>query len=84
MQRWIKRFDSSSKPKRILADSPALGIACFGLSTTLPASPTFGFASSQRQNPTGQFQCHRQDAIRIRHSRAFDTDVNGAAFGEWT
>ena len=62
----------------------ALGIACFGPLDPEPASPTFGFIlpttkpSWSNVNVVGAMKSAFEIPI------AFDTDVNGAALGEWT
>ncbi len=62
----------------------ALGIACFGPLDPNPASPTFGFIL-----PTTKPNWSNTNVVGALKSAfdipiAFDTDVNGAAFGEWT
>jgi len=62
----------------------ALGIACFGPLDPNPASPTFGFIL-----PTPKPDWSNVNVVGILKSAfdipiAFDTDVNGAALGEWT
>lgn len=62
----------------------ALGIACFGPLDPTPASPTFGFIL-----PTTKPNWSNTNVVGKMKSAfdvpiAFDTDVNGAALGEWT
>jgi fructokinase len=62
----------------------ALGFACFGPLDPQPASPNFG-----RILPTPKPGWSNADVLGILKSAfdipiAFDLDVNGAAFGEWT
>lgn len=62
----------------------ALGVACFGPLDPTPASPTFGFIL-----PTTKPGWSNVDVVgRLRAAFdlpiGFDTDVNGAALGEWT
>jgi len=62
----------------------ALGIACFGPLDPTPASPTFGFIL-----PTTKPNWSNVNVVGAMKSAfdvpiAFDTDVNGAAMGEWT
>lgn len=62
----------------------ALGIACFGPLDPTPASPTFGFIL-----PTTKPHWSNVNVVGAMRSAfdipiAFDTDVNGAALGEWT
>lgn len=62
----------------------ALGIACFGPLDPTPASPTFGFIL-----PTTKRNWSNTNVVGMLKSAfdipiAFDTDVNGAALGEWT
>ena len=62
----------------------ALGIACFGPLDPNPDSPTFGFIL-----PTPKPDWSNANIVGILKSAfdipiAFDTDVNGAAMGEWT
>jgi fructokinase len=62
----------------------ALGIACFGPLDPEPASPTFGFIL-----PTTKPNWSNTNIVGKMKSAfdvpiAFDTDVNGAALGEWT
>jgi fructokinase len=62
----------------------ALGIACFGPLDPDPASPTFG-----RILPTPKPGWSHADVVGTMKTAfdipiAFDTDVNGAALGEWT
>ena len=62
----------------------ALGIACFGPLDPTPASPTFGFIL-----PTTKPHWSNVNVVGALRSAfdipiAFDTDVNGAALGEWT
>lgn len=65
-------------------DLSALGIACFGPLDPAPASPTFGFIL-----PTTKPNWSNINVVGTLKSAfnipiAFDTDVNGAALGEWT
>lgn len=62
----------------------ALGIACFGPLDPNPDSPTFGHIL-----PTPKPGWSNADVVGMLKSAfdipiAFDTDVNGAAIGEWT
>lgn len=62
----------------------ALGIACFGPLDPMPASPTFGCIL-----PTTKPHWSNTNVVGALRSAfdipiAFDTDVNGAALGEWT
>ena len=62
----------------------ALGLACFGPLDPEPASPTFGFIL-----PTPKPGWSNANVVGVLKSAfdipiAFDTDVNGAAMGEWT
>ncbi len=62
----------------------ALGIACFGPLDPAPASPTFGFIL-----PTTKPNWSNVHVVGALNSAfdlpiVFDTDVNGAAMGEWT
>jgi fructokinase len=62
----------------------ALGVACFGPLDPTPASPTFGFIL-----PTTKPGWSNTDVVGMLKSAfdipiGFDTDVNGAALGEWT
>jgi fructokinase len=62
----------------------ALGFACFGPLDPEPASPTFGFIL-----PTTKPNWSNANVVGMLKSAfdipiAFDTDVNGAALGEWT
>lgn len=61
----------------------ALGLACFGPLDPEPASPTFGFIL-----PTPKPHWSNANVVGMLKSAfdipiAFDTDVNGAAMGEW-
>lgn len=61
----------------------AIGFACFGPLDPNPASPTFGFIL-----PTPKPGWSNADVVGMLRKHfnvpiAFDTDVNGAAFGEW-
>ncbi len=61
----------------------AIGISCFGPVDPDPGSPTFGFITTTPKKPW----VHTDFAGPIRRALAvpvgFDTDVNGAALGEW-
>jgi len=62
----------------------ALGFACFGPLDPEPASPTFGFIL-----PTTKPNWSNVNIVGMLKSTfdipiTFDTDVNGAAMGEWT
>ena len=62
----------------------ALGLACFGPLDPEPASPTFGYIL-----PTTKPYWSNANVVGMLRSAfdipiAFDTDVNGAAMGEWT
>lgn len=62
----------------------ALGFACFGPLDPKPASPTFGFIL-----PTTKPNWSNANVVGMLKSAfdipiTFDTDVNGAAMGEWT
>jgi fructokinase len=62
----------------------ALGIATFGPVDPEPASPTYGFVL-----PTPKPGWSNADVLGMLRSNfdipiAFDLDVNGSAFGEWT
>ena len=62
----------------------ALGVACFGPLDPHPTSPTYGYIL-----PTPKPGWSNTDVVGKLQSAlevpvAFDTDVNGAALGEWT
>ncbi|HUX13192.1 MAG TPA: ROK family protein [Spirochaetia bacterium] len=61
----------------------AVGISCFGPVDPDPGSPTFGYITTTPKKPW----VHTDFAGPIRRALAvpvgFDTDVNGAALGEW-
>jgi fructokinase len=70
--------------ERDLGRLSALGVACFGPLDPKPASPTFG-----RILPTPKPGWTNANIVGTLRSAfevpiGFDTDVNGAALGEWT
>ena len=62
----------------------ALGIACFGPADVQPASPTFGFILPTTKPHWSNFNVVGKMRSAFDIPITFDTDVNGAAFGEWT
>lgn len=62
----------------------ALGIACFGPLDVRPASPTFGFILPTTKPHWSNFNVLGKLKSAFDIPIALDTDVNGAAFGEWT
>ncbi|WKZ46709.1 MAG: ROK family protein [Anaerolineales bacterium] len=62
----------------------ALGIACFGPLDVQPASPTFGFILPTTKPHWSNFNILGKLKSAFDIPIALDTDVNGAAFGEWT
>ncbi len=62
----------------------SLGIACFGPLDPQPASPTFGFILPTTKPHWSNFNVVGKMQSAFDIPIAFDTDVNGAAFGEWT
>ncbi|MCC6498718.1 MAG: ROK family protein [Anaerolineales bacterium] len=62
----------------------ALGIACFGPLDVTPASPTFGFILPTTKPHWSNFNVLGKLKSAFDIPIALDTDVNGAAFGEWT
>lgn len=71
------------KAEQDLGKLSALGVACFGPLDPQPASPTYGHIL-----PTTKPGWSNADVVGMLKSAfgipiAFDTDVNGAAFGEW-
>ncbi|MBV6450595.1 MAG: putative fructokinase [Anaerolineales bacterium] len=62
----------------------ALGIASFGPLDVQPASPTFGFILPTTKPHWSNFNILSKLKSAFDIPIALDTDVNGAAFGEWT
>ncbi|RIK31392.1 MAG: fructokinase [Anaerolineae bacterium] len=62
----------------------ALGIASFGPLDVQPASPTFGFILPTTKPHWSNFNILGKLKSAFDIPIALDTDVNGAAFGEWT
>ena len=78
-----KAIDFFRKAEADVGKLSAMGIACFGPLDPNPASSTFG-----RILPTTKPGWSHADVVGTLKSAfdipiAFDTDVNGAAFGEW-
>ena len=61
----------------------ALGIACFGPLDPKPASPTFGFILPTTKPNWSNVNVLGKIKSAFDIPIAFDTDTNGAAFGEW-
>ena len=61
----------------------ALGIACFGPADVQPASPTFGFILPTTKPNWSNVNVLGKIKSAFDIPIAFDTDTNGAAFGEW-
>jgi fructokinase len=61
----------------------ALGVSCFGPVDLDPASPTFGFITTTPKPGWAQTDILRHLENELQVPTAFDTDVNGAALGEY-
>jgi fructokinase len=61
----------------------ALGIAAFGPVDLNPDSPTYGFITSTPKPGWAQYDFAGQVSRALDLPVGFDTDVNGAALGEW-
>ncbi len=78
-----RTVDFIRKAQRRHGPLAAIGIAAFGPLDLNPASPTYGYITTTpktrwaHSNLIGAFRQHFDLPI------AFDTDVNGAALGEW-
>lgn len=79
----IGRAIAFFREHQALGPLAGVGIASFGPVDPNPASPTFGFITSTPKPGWANTDFAGQMRRALQVPVAFDTDVNGAALGEW-
>ena len=76
-------LDFLSKQEAKHGSISAIGIASFGPLDPKPGSPTFGFITTTPKPGWANFDFVKAIKDKFAVPIGFDTDVNGAALGEW-